>query len=57
MRLLRETLYAGGPGVERVLCAPIISRVRSLVLHDLGGQAQCMIPEVAEERPIAAFRS
>jgi len=57
MRLLRETLDAGGPGVERVICLPIISRVRPGVFHDLRGQAQDMSAEVAESHLIAAFRS
>jgi hypothetical protein len=57
MRLLRETLDAGGPGVERVICLPIISRVRPRVFHDLRGQAQDMSAEVAESHLIVVFRS
>ena len=57
MRLLRERLYAGGSGVERVLCALVISHTRPQVLHDLGGQAQDMISEAAKDCLIAVFRS
>jgi hypothetical protein len=57
MRLLRERFDAGRPVGEPVLRFPIIARVRKRVLGAHGGQAQGLIPQLAQGRLIAAFRS